>query len=92
MPARLRRRAEGARLAGERDGSAVGGKHAGENLDQRALAGAVGAHQRMDFAGAHAERGRAQGDDRPEILGDVADVEQGRRFAHGWGGAVPLVD
>jgi hypothetical protein len=42
-----------------------------QDLDERALAGAVGAEQRVDLAGLDDEVGGAQRHDRPVALGDV---------------------
>ena len=49
---------------------------AGEDLDERALAGAVGAHERVDLAGPHRRATRAQRDDRAVRLRDVRRLQQ----------------
>ena len=64
------------RLAADGDRAAVGTDRAGEDLDERALAGAVGAHQRVDLAGPDGQRRDAQGRDRAVALGDAGRVEQ----------------
>ena len=74
---RARRRAErGDVFAGEPDVPAVRPQIAGELADERRLAGAVGADDRVRLAGKRLERdlvGRAQ---RAERLREVFDVEQ----------------
>ena len=59
VPSRLGRGVRDALLAANDDAAGVGDDSAGQDLDQRALAGAVGAHQRVDLAGPHGERGVA---------------------------------
>ena len=49
--------------------------HAGENLDQRRLAGAVVADQRDDLAGMHVEFDVGQRRHRAEMLGDAAQAQ-----------------
>ena len=66
--ARLGGRAKATALRRRASCPGVGGEHAGEDLDQRALARAIGAHQRMDFARAHFEVGRAQRPTAPKLL------------------------
>ena len=56
--------------------AAVGREDPGDDLHQRALAGAVGAHQRMHLAARTLSVGRPQRDDRVESLGDVAGFEK----------------
>jgi hypothetical protein len=51
-----------------------------EGLDQRALAGAVVAHERDDLARVHREGRTAQGAHPAEALDDVARLEQ--RLGH----------
>ena len=58
------------------DRAAVGPDGAGQDLDEGALAGAVGAHERMDLARAHGQRGRLQRDDGAVGLRDVRRLEQ----------------
>ena len=48
----------------------------GQDLDERALAGAVGAHERVDLARPHGERGRLQRDDGAIRLRDAGRLEQ----------------
>ena len=57
------RRVGHARLAADADRPRVRPDGAGQDLDERALAGAVGAHERVDLARAHGERRRLQRDD-----------------------------
>ena len=56
---------------------------AGEDLDERALAGAVRAHEGVNLAGTDGERGGAQRDDRAVVLRDVRGVQQEIRCAVG---------
>ena len=74
--ARLGGRVHVARLAADQD--AAGGRpdRAGEDLDQRRLAGAVGAHQRMHLARQHRERRVAQRRHGAVGLGDAGGVEE----------------
>ena len=73
--------AQGGRLAVDADRSGVGAQHAGEDLDERRLAGAVGAEQGVDLAGGDGQVDGAQGDDRAERLGDGGGLQQ--RNGHG---------
>ncbi len=50
-------RAEGDPLPREDHFALIGRKHAGDDLDQRALARAIRAHERMGFAGANFQVG-----------------------------------
>ena len=50
--------------------------HAGQDFQQRRLAGAVLAEQAEDFAAAHVERDVAQRGDAGEMLGHAFDGEQ----------------
>ena len=68
---------QGRRLAVDADRPGIGAQHAGEDLDERRLAGAVGAEQGVDLAGRDGEVDGAQGDDRPERLGDAAVCSSG---------------
>ena len=70
---RLDRRDE---LAVELDLPGVRGVDAAEDLDQRRLAAAVLADERVHLAGPQLERGVANGLGRPERLGDVGDAQQ----------------
>ena len=54
---------------------------AGENLDQRRLAGAVLAEQRMDLAATDVEIDRVERQRAGEALGQAGDREQRRRSA-----------
>ena len=61
---------------------------AGDDLDQRRLAGAVVAEQRHHLAAPHLEADAAQRLDRPEMFRDSVELEQrrpgaARRFGHG---------
>ena len=60
----------------------VHGVDAGEDLDQGRLAGAVLAHQGVDFAGVHPEVDPVQGEDAGELLADTAHPHHGLRFRH----------
>ena len=73
-------RGEADRLAGEDDlaGEGAGGMNAVEDLDQRRLAGAVLAEERVDLAGAYLDVDPAQGRDAAEALGDAAGCSAGR--------------
>ena len=62
------------------DRAAVGRLPAGEDRQQRRLAGAVGPDQPDLLAGTHLEGDPVQDRLRPEMLGDVDNVEQD----HGW--------
>ena len=55
----------------------IGAVDAGEHLDQRRLAGAVLAEQRMHLAGAHVEIDRIERQRAGEALGEAGDLEQG---------------
>ena len=66
------------------DPAGVGMDRARQDLDEGALAGAVRAHERMDLAGAHRERGRLQRNDGAVGLRDAGGLEQeaGRDGGH----------
>ena len=81
-PARFCRRGDDPNLAAQGDGAAIGTEHAGEHLDLGGLAGAVGAHQRMNFAGPDAEVGRAQRDHGAKALRKAGNLQQRRELAH----------
>ena len=72
--ARLGRRTKQRRLSAQSHLAGIGGKDAGDDLDQRRLAGAVGAHQRMNFARQYFEIGRTQRGHGPEGLGDATNA------------------
>src|SRR6185437_7092913 len=65
-------------VAGEDDAAAVGSQLAGELGDQRRLAGAVGADQRVHLAGTHLQVDAGAGDHTAEALGQPLHVEQRR--------------
>ena len=65
----------GGRLAVDADRPGVGA-HPGEDLDERRLAGTVGAEQGVDLAGGDREVDGAQGDHRAERLGDGSGLQQ----------------
>ncbi len=67
---------DGARSTADRDRAGVGPDRTGQDLDEGALARAVGAHQRMDLARTDGEGGRLQRDDGPVCLGDAGGFEQ----------------
>ena len=54
-------------------------QHAGDQVEGRALAGAVGADQGDDLAGLDVERDVVDGDDAAELLARLVDVQQHRR-------------
>ena len=58
------------------DRARVGPDRTGEDLDERALAGAVGAHERVDLARAHGQRGGLQRHDGAVGLRDARGLEQ----------------
>ena len=75
-PAGLARGVDGALVAVHGDRAAIGPDGAGQDLDEGALAGAVGAHERMDLARAHGERRGLERDDRAVRLRDAGRLEQ----------------
>jgi hypothetical protein len=81
------RRGEPGRLAAHQQLALVAAvrMEAAEQLDQRALAGAVLAAQRVHFAGPQREVDLAEGGHAAERLGEAAGLEQ-RGRAHGWAG------
>ena len=64
------------RQAGDGDGTGVRTMGPRHDLDQRALAGAVLAHERVHLARAHVEIDAAERADGAERLGDAADLEE----------------
>ena len=72
---RGRRRAELVLLAVDQHGAGVDRVDAGQRLDQRRLAGAVLAHQRVHLAGVEPERDLVEGADAAEGDGDVAHLD-----------------
>ena len=72
----LARGAGDIRLATDEDRAAVRVDGAGQDLDEGALAGAVGAHERVDLTGPDRQRGGAQGRDGAIVLGDPGGLEQ----------------
>ena len=73
---RVAGRVEADRLAVDGERPLVGRVDAGQHLDQRRLAGAVVAEEAVDLPGADLERDVLDGDDRAEVLRDVARLEQ----------------
>ena len=63
-------------LAADGDPARVGLDGPGQDLDERALAGAVRAHERMDLAGTDGQGRRLERDDRAVGLGDTGGLEQ----------------
>ena len=76
---RLLRVSRTIRRAGKRHRPAIRAHGSGEDLDERALAGAVLAQQRMHFAGAGGKIGAAEGGDAAIPLGDRGRVQ---KFGH----------
>ena len=81
-PRGLGGRADPHRFAVHRDGAAVGGDHPGEDLDERALAGAVRTEERVDLARLDDEIGRPQRVDGPIALREVARFEKWNGRGH----------
>ena len=75
---RLRGASDRDRLAVEQDLAAIGLMHAGDDLDERRLAGAVLAEQRVNFAGMKGERDILERLGGVEALGDAADLQDRR--------------
>ena len=77
MPAAIASRGDWKRdlLAVEQHPPAVGPVEAGDDLDQRRLAGAVLAHQRMDLAGPEVERDLVERLDAGKRLADRLHLE-----------------
>ena len=65
----------------EADSAAVRGDLAGQQADQRGLAGAVRADDGVEFAARDVERDGVRGDDAAEALGQPFDLQQ--RLGHG---------
>ena len=63
-------------LASERNSAFIRRKHAGDHVEQRGLAGAVGADHREDRAWRHRERHVGYGTQPAELLRDVGDLKQ----------------
>ena len=86
-PLRLGRARDRDAASVQPDLAAVGLINAGDDFDQRRLAGAVLAEQRMDFAGIKRKRNVLQRLRGVEPLGDAADIENRRvallRRVHG---------
>ena len=76
VAARVGRRVRHALAAPDDDPAAVRRDRAGQDLDERALAGAVGAHQRVDLAGSDRQRRVVERDHGAVRLGDVGRLEQ----------------
>ena len=79
--AALRRRQLGDVLAGEQDRALRRRQHAGDDVEQRRLAGAVRADQTDDFAAPDRNRDVAVRDEAAESLPDVVGFEQARVIA-----------
>src|SRR5262249_35962019 len=62
-------------LAVEAEAPAVGGVEAGEAVEQRRLAGPVWTDDAHDLAHFHRERDLVEGDDAPEVDGDLVHGE-----------------
>ena len=88
-PRRLLRRREADRLAVPAQAAVVGRVDAGQHIDQRRLAGAVLADQRMDFAAADRQVQAAQRRDAREALADPHDIELHRRIMPARSGRSP---
>ena len=69
------RRVHLARLAADDDAPRIGANDAGQDLDEGRLAGAVGAQQTVDLAGADGQRGIAQRPHRAIRLHDAAGLQ-----------------
>jgi len=74
-PAEQRRPVAVEPLAEQPDLAGVGGDQPEDHVQGGGLAGAVGTEQADDLARADPEADAVHGGDRPEALGDVADVE-----------------
>src|SRR3989454_11738734 len=68
-------------LAAEADRSGVGGKGAGDDVEQRGLAATVGADDAAQLPGADGQVDPPQDVEPAEPLGDPADLEE--RWGHG---------
>src|SRR5216683_562833 len=64
------------RLAVEDDAAGVGGDEAGEQVEERGLAGAVGAEDAGDLAGLEREGDVLHGGEAAEALGEALDLEE----------------
>ena len=65
-------------LAGEMDRAVVGREHAGDDVEQRGLAGAIGTDDREDSALRHAEADIVDREQAAEALAQPGDLEQRR--------------
>src|SRR6185437_7666933 len=77
-------RGETDRVSLDQDVSSVGRVEAAQDLDQRALAGAVVPDQPEHFALVQSEVDAAQDRERAEALGHAAHLEDGRPGGNGW--------
>ena len=75
-------RTKHARYAVDRHGSSISRVNAGKDLHQRALARAVGSHQRVDLATDKIQRRRLERYDCAESLSDVSDLKKRRGVVH----------
>ena len=82
MRPRLARGVEGQVAAVDEQSPLVRRVHAGEDLDQRRLAGAVVAEDAEHLAGVDVRGDVLEGDHVPEVLADVIDLQQVRRGTH----------
>ena len=80
---RLERAGERHLLAVDADAALVGRVHAGDDLDQRRLAGAVLAQQRMHLAGPHVEAYGLERLHAGKGFADVGELEDERRAGAG---------
>jgi hypothetical protein len=60
-------------LAFEHDAPGIGGQHAGDEIEKRRLAGAVGTDQRMDVAAGHVHAHLVEGVEAAEPFGQAVD-------------------
>ena len=67
------------RFAAEADDSSLRPLDAGEDLQQRRLAGTVLAHEPVNFTTAHLERGAVERDDARETHADLLHLQEGNR-------------
>src|ERR1051326_6023142 len=73
------------RRAVDRHRAGVGAEKTGEDVEQRALAGAVLADERVHFAGTQAEVHAVEGDCRAETLREAAQLENHSRYCSSGG-------
>ena len=78
---RVSRTPWGERSPIDEEGARISDRDAGQDVDERALAGPVLANERPDFSGVHREVDTIHGDSRAETLSDVARLESRCRQA-----------